>query len=54
VAGEHVEVETGKGFDALEKHPKLKAALVEAKRLKAPVVVAKLDRLSCDVRLLLR
>jgi DNA invertase Pin-like site-specific DNA recombinase len=49
IAAEHVEVETGKGFDALDRRPKLKAALAEAKRLKAPVVVAKLDRLSRDV-----
>jgi DNA invertase Pin-like site-specific DNA recombinase len=49
IAGEHVEVETGKGADALDRRPKLKAALAEAKKLKAPVVVAKLDRLSRDV-----
>jgi DNA invertase Pin-like site-specific DNA recombinase len=44
-----VEVETGKGADALERRPELKAALKAAKRLKAPVAVAKLDRLSRDV-----
>jgi DNA invertase Pin-like site-specific DNA recombinase len=49
IAGEHVEIETGKGADALERRPQLKAALVEARRLKCPVVVAKLDRLSRDV-----
>ena len=49
IAGEHVEVETGKGADALSRRPKLKAALEEAKRLRCPVVVAKLDRLSRDV-----
>jgi DNA invertase Pin-like site-specific DNA recombinase len=49
LAGEHVEVETGKGFDTLERRPQLAAALAAAKKLKAPVVVAKLDRLSRDV-----
>jgi DNA invertase Pin-like site-specific DNA recombinase len=49
VAHEFVEVETGKGVDALDKRPQLAAALAMAKKLKAPVVVAKLDRLSRDV-----
>jgi DNA invertase Pin-like site-specific DNA recombinase len=49
VAHEFVEVETGKGSDALDKRPQLAAALKAAKRLKAPIVVAKLDRLSRDV-----
>ena len=44
-----VEVETGKGTDALEKRPQLRAALEAAKSDKAPVIVAKLDRLSRDV-----
>lgn len=44
-----VEVESGKGHDALDKRPELKAALDEARRVKAPVLVAKLDRLSRDV-----
>jgi DNA invertase Pin-like site-specific DNA recombinase len=47
VVAEHVEVETGKGADALDRRPKLKAALDEA--AKCPVIVAKLDRLSRDV-----
>lgn len=46
---ERVEVETGKGNDALERRPQLAAALAEAKRLDCPVIVAKLDRLSRDV-----
>lgn len=46
---EFVEVETGKGSDALDRRPQLKAALAAAKRLKCPVAVAKLDRLSRDV-----
>jgi DNA invertase Pin-like site-specific DNA recombinase len=49
IAREHVEVETGKGADALERRPELAAALAEAKRRKCPVLVAKLDRLSRDV-----
>ena len=49
IAGEFVEVETGKGADALEKRPQLSAALRKAKQLGAPIVVSKLDRLSRDV-----
>ena len=44
-----VETETGKGYDALERRPKLRAALEEARHSGGPVVVAKLDRLSRDV-----
>jgi DNA invertase Pin-like site-specific DNA recombinase len=44
-----VEVETGKGTDALDQRPKLKAALAKAKKLGCAGVVAKLDRLSRDV-----
>ena len=43
------EVETGKGADALERRPQLTAALTAARKLKAPIIVAKLDRLSRDV-----
>jgi DNA invertase Pin-like site-specific DNA recombinase len=49
VAAEFEEVETGKGSDALERRPKLSAALAAARRLKCSVVVSKLDRLSRDV-----
>jgi DNA invertase Pin-like site-specific DNA recombinase len=49
VAHEFIEVETGNGADALDKRPQLAAALKAAKKLKAPIVVAKLDRLSGDV-----
>jgi DNA invertase Pin-like site-specific DNA recombinase len=49
LVGEFVDVETGKGSDALDRRPQLKAALAAAKRLKCPVAVAKLDRLSRDV-----
>jgi DNA invertase Pin-like site-specific DNA recombinase len=49
IAAEYVEVESGKGADALERRPKLAAAIQHARKLKGPVVVAKLDRLSRDV-----
>jgi DNA invertase Pin-like site-specific DNA recombinase len=45
----HVEVESGKGADALDRRPVLAAALAQARKAKASVVVAKLDRLSRDV-----
>jgi DNA invertase Pin-like site-specific DNA recombinase len=44
-----VEVETGKGADALDRRPQLASALSEARRQRCPVAVAKLDRLSRDV-----
>jgi DNA invertase Pin-like site-specific DNA recombinase len=46
---EFVEVETGKGSDALERRPVLAAALAAARKARVPVIVAKLDRLSRDV-----
>ena len=49
IIGEFVEVETGKGSDALERRPQLAAALAAARTARCPVVVAKLDRLSRDV-----
>jgi DNA invertase Pin-like site-specific DNA recombinase len=49
IIAEFVEAETGKGADALERRPKLAAALSAAKTAKCCVVVAKLDRLSRDV-----
>jgi DNA invertase Pin-like site-specific DNA recombinase len=49
IIAEFVETETGKGADALERRPKLAAALSAAKTAKCCVVVAKLDRLSRDV-----
>src|SRR4051794_36732654 len=49
IVHEHIEVETGKGTDALDRRPELAAALAEAKRRKCPVLVAKLDRLSRNV-----
>jgi DNA invertase Pin-like site-specific DNA recombinase len=49
VIREYVEVETGKGSDALDRRPQLTAALSEARKRRCSVVVAKLDRLSRDV-----
>jgi DNA invertase Pin-like site-specific DNA recombinase len=49
LAGEFVEVETGKGADTLDRRPQLAAALAQARKAKCPVIVAKLDRLSRDV-----
>ena len=37
LAGEYVEVESGKGADALERRPKLAAAIKAAKKVKGPV-----------------
>jgi DNA invertase Pin-like site-specific DNA recombinase len=45
IVAEFTEIETGKGSDALERRPQLKAA----KKAKCEVAVAKLDRLSRDV-----
>src|SRR5437016_2704206 len=49
IASTLVEVETGKGADALDRRPVLAQALATAKKRKCPIVVAKLDRLSRDV-----
>src|SRR6185437_3750331 len=49
ITHEFVEIETGKGSDALDRRPQLKAALAAARKLKCHVAVAKLDRLSRDV-----
>lgn len=49
ITEEFVEVESGKGADAISSRPVLGAALAKAKKLKLPIVVAKLDRLSRDV-----
>src|SRR5215203_4101122 len=49
IVSEFTEVETGKGADELELRPQLAAAMESARRMNAPVIVAKLDRLSCDV-----
>ncbi|WP_371449369.1 recombinase family protein [Bradyrhizobium sp.] len=56
IEAEYREVETGKGADALERRPELAAAMKLARKLgrggksgAAPVIIAKLDRLSRDV-----
>ena len=49
IIAEFIEVESGKGSDALERRPQLKTALRKAKKAKCEVAVAKLDRLSRDV-----
>lgn len=46
---EFEEVETGKGSNALEKRPQLRAAIDLAKRKKAVLLIAKLDRLARNV-----
>jgi len=49
ILSHYVEVETGKGSNALEQRPQLREAIATAKAQKAPILVAKLDRLSRDV-----
>jgi DNA invertase Pin-like site-specific DNA recombinase len=49
IVGEFVEIETGKGADALDRRPQLAAALATGRVTRCPVIVAKLDRLSRDV-----
>jgi DNA invertase Pin-like site-specific DNA recombinase len=49
LVAEFVEVETGKGSDALDRRPQLAAALARARALRCPVAVSNLDRLSRDV-----
>lgn len=46
---EFTEVETGKGANAIDKRPQLKAALAFARKAKATLVIAKLDRLARNV-----
>lgn len=53
VIHEYLEVETGKGANALAKRPQLAAALAAAKKERATVVVAKLDRLARNTKFLL-
>lgn len=49
IATEFIEVESGKGHDALERRPQLRAAMDKALEIGCPIAVAKLDRLSRDV-----
>jgi len=41
-----IEIETGKGSDALDRRPQLKAAMGTCKKYKATLIIAKLDRLA--------
>jgi DNA invertase Pin-like site-specific DNA recombinase len=47
--GEFAEVETGKGSNALSRRPRLREALDLARKSKATLVIAKLDRLARNV-----
>ncbi len=49
LVAEYVEVETGKGANALAKRPELKAALAACRKEGATLVIAKLDRLARNV-----
>lgn len=49
VLAEFLEVETGKGTNALEKRPELRKALEMCKRSGATLLIAKLDRLARNV-----
>src|SRR5262245_35253622 len=49
IFAEYIEIETGKGSDALDRRPQLAAAITAARKQKAAVIVSKLDRLSRDV-----
>ena len=46
---EFTEIETGKGSDALDRRPQLKAAIDACKKQGATLVIAKLDRLARNV-----
>lgn len=47
--GEFVEIETGKGSNALEKRPQLRLALEMCRKTGAALLIAKLDRLARNV-----
>lgn len=49
LVAEFTEVETGKGSNALDKRPQLRAALDVCTRLRATLLIAKLDRLARNV-----
>ena len=46
---EYTEIETGKGSNALDRRPQLQAALAYARKHKATLIIAKLDRLARNV-----
>jgi DNA invertase Pin-like site-specific DNA recombinase len=49
LVSEFTEIETGKGANALDRRPQLRAALDMCKKMKATLVIAKLDRLARNV-----
>ena len=49
VMAEYVEIETGKGANALDRRPELRAALELCKKSGATLLIAKLDRLARNV-----
>ena len=49
LVGEFTEVETGKGSNALDRRPQLRAALEACTRHRATLLIAKLDRLARNV-----
>lgn len=49
LVGEFIEVETGKGANALDKRPQLRAALDMCRKHGAILIIAKLDRLARNV-----
>lgn len=49
LVGEFVEVETGKGANALDRRPQLRAALDASRKHGATLIIAKLDRLARNV-----
>ena len=49
LVGEFTEVETGKGANALDRRPELRAALGECRKVRATLLIAKLDRLARNV-----
>ena len=49
VLAEFVEVETGKGANALEKRPQLRLALEQCRKTGSTLLIAKLDRLARNV-----
>lgn len=46
---EFVEVETGRGYDALARRPELKSALEAAKKIGTPLIVATLEQFPFDM-----
>ena len=49
IIAEYIEIESGKGSDALDRRPKLSSALKQAKELGCPILASKLCRISRDV-----